>query len=104
MKSISRNLLFDLAHAAGLYIFGHYVRRAVSAVAVAQKVVGLVVADHLFGGGIELQRATQAIRNVGEVHQGARNMAFLDWGVEVFFLAAPHALNKIRPVISGAFS
>jgi hypothetical protein len=41
----------------------------IAAILIAQQPVGFRVANHLLGGGIEIERASQPVRHIGEVHQ-----------------------------------
>lgn len=50
------------------------------------------------GGGVEVQRAAQPVRDVGQVHQHARRVPLFDIGVQVRHLAAANGGDKILPV------
>src|ERR1035441_2583857 len=61
-------------------LLGHYVRLAVLAL---EHAIGFRVAGAGIAGGIEMQRAAQAIGNVRQVDQSRGDGAFLDGRVQV---------------------
>src|SRR5215471_704592 len=68
----------------------------------AEQAVGFGVAGARIRGGVEMQRAADAVGNVGEVHQRGRDCAFLDWGGEVGLLAAAYGSDEVPPVLADA--
>src|SRR6266566_6051792 len=81
------------------HLFRHDVRRAISA---AQELVGLVVADHLFGRRIKIEHAAQDVRGVGQVDERAGDVTLLDGRAQVLFLAAANAVDEIGEVMLAA--
>ena len=74
-------------------------RLAVASVIAAQQAVGLLVGYDSFGLRIKIQRAAEAVGHVRQMNQRGREMPFLDRRQQVFFLAAPHALDEIGPSV-----
>src|ERR1035437_6559683 len=85
-----------LGHAAS-DLLGHYVRLAVLAL---EHAIGFSVAGAGIAGGIEMQRAAQAIGNVRQVDQSRGDGAFFDGRVQVRVLAAAHGVDEVGPVIA----
>src|SRR5690348_5724975 len=75
-------------------------RRAVSP---AQKPVGFFVANDLLFVRIEAKRATEAIRRIRQMQQGAREVPLLDRGTNVLRAAAANAINEIGEVVCVRF-
>jgi hypothetical protein len=66
--------------------------------------IGFVVVDYLFCGGVESQGAAQAVGGVGEVNQRRGDVGFFDGGVDVFGAAAADAVYEISVVVAGGFA
>src|SRR5712692_9776623 len=80
-------------------VLRHHKRITISA---AQEPVSLVVADHLLGSRIEGERATQDVRGVGQVDQGAGDVTLLDRRAQILLLAAAHAVDEVGEVVLAA--
>src|SRR5579864_7524436 len=72
--------------------------RAITAIAVAQQVIRFRIADHLLGGGIEIQRAAEPVRDIRQMDERRRNVALFGWSALVLLLAAANAVNKVGEV------
>src|SRR5262245_56048603 len=70
-------------------------RRAIRA---AQELVGFLVTDEPFGRSVELHRPPQTIRDISQVTQRRREVAFLERRPEVFRPARAHALDEVLEV------
>src|ERR1035438_2251303 len=77
-------------------MLGNYVRRAVSAL---QEPSGFGVIDDFLLSRIEIDRAAEPVRSVGEMHQRRRKIAFFDGSVNVGSIAAAHAFDEVHEVL-----
>ncbi len=84
-----------------LNFFFHDVRRAIRA---AQHHVGFVVADHLFRLRIKLQRAAEAVRCVGQMHERRGDVRLFDRRVDFARVARANAIDEVRVVIAAGFA
>src|SRR5215813_1811942 len=65
------------------------------AVAARQQIVGVLVAHELFGLPVEPHFAPHAVRDVRQMAEGRRAVAFLDVTVEQFRVARPHGMYEV---------
>ncbi len=78
----------------------HNIRLAVDP---RQHSVRFRVVGECFLGADELQRAAEAVGDVGEMAERCRDVAFMDVAMHVFVLPGANRLQEIRPVV-GAFA
>src|SRR5215469_3046989 len=79
-----------------LYVLRDREAGAISAIGVAQQMIRFLIADNLLGLRIEIQRAAEPVRHVGQMHQGCRNMAFLYRRAKLVLVPASHAVDEVR--------
>src|SRR5579871_1160727 len=84
---------------APLYLLRNRESRPVSPIAVPQQLIGFVIADHLLGRRVEVQRPAQAVRDVGKVNQRRRDMAFFHRRGQIFPLTAAHAIDEVGEMV-----
>ena len=75
-----------------------------SAVLASQHRVGLGVIDERLGRWVDVKLPTEAIRDVPEVAIRARQVSFLDIGIEDLVVAGLDRLGEVRVVIAAAGS
>ena len=91
----------EKTQSAGSHIFGHNIGRAIST---AQETIGFFIANHRLGLGVEVHRASQAIRSVGEVHKRCGLVRFQNRRVNILGAAAANTVNEILIVVAGSFA
>src|ERR1700686_3167114 len=72
-------------------LFRHNIRRAITT---AQETVGFLIANDLLLRGIELQRTTQTVRGIGQMHQCGRDVGFLNRRMNILGTPAANAFDE----------
>ena len=73
--------------------------RAISAIAVAQEVIGFVIILYQLRLRIEIQGSSEPVRGIRQVHQPRGDVPLLDGRIEVFLFPADHAGNEICKIV-----
>src|SRR6266436_3037708 len=81
--------------------FRHYIRCAIRA---SEKPIGFVIANDLLLSGVESQRAPQAVRSIGKMHERRRNVSLFNRRMNILGAAAANAIDEVRIVITGGFA